>query len=68
MGQVLSYIFVVVVVQSSSDSLIPSSTGVYRQASQGGNSARTFKRFLHVSKTLYRNLEDSAVSREQFNF
>ena len=68
MRQNLSCIFVVIVVLTLSDSLIPSSKGVKRQAGQGGNSACSFKRFLYVSKTLSRNPEDSAVSMEQFNF
>ena len=69
MGQDLSFLFVVVtVVLSLSDSLIPISKGVKRQARQGGNSAHSFKCFLSVSKTLSHNPADSAVSTEQFHF
>ena len=42
-------------VLSSLDSLIPCSTGVKKQAGQGGNTAHTAPNVLYVSKTLFRN-------------
>ena len=41
---------------------------VKRQTGQGGNSTRGSERVLYVSKTLSRNLQDSAVSWKQLRF
>jgi hypothetical protein len=69
-GQDLSCIFVVVVVGLSlSDSLILSSKGAKRLASQWGNTVpATPNIFLYISKTPPCNPEESAVSSEQLNF
>jgi hypothetical protein len=53
---------------SSSNSLIPSVAVVKRQADQGGNIARSSKRFLYVSKTSSRNPQDLAIYLKQFDF
>jgi len=50
---------------SLSDSLIPWSVGVKKQAGQGGNTAHIFSMF---QKTLSHNPQDSAVSLKQFSF
>ena len=55
-------------VLSSSDSLIPSSAGGQEASCSGGKTHRTqLQMFLYVSKTLSRNLQDSAVSLKQFS-
>jgi hypothetical protein len=49
--------------------LIPSSAGVKWQAGQAEkDSARSYKLFLGVSKTLPPNPQNSAVSLKQFKF
>jgi hypothetical protein len=54
---------------SSSDSLIPSSVGVKKQAGQVGNTAHAAPNiFSMFQKTLSHNPLDSAVSLKQFSF